>query len=90
MGSTNISFRAEDATRDELDEIAASMDRDRSWVINEAITNYLELHRWQRAKIEAGIAATNAGRTLSTEEVRDRLARLHAEKVATKKLIKAK
>ena len=90
MGSTNISFRTEEATRDELDEIAARADRDRSWVINQAIANYLELDRWQREKIEAGIAATNAGRTRSTEEVRDQLAKLHADTLAKKKPAKAK
>lgn len=84
MGITNISFRTEAAKRDELDKIAATMDRDRSWVINEALDNYLELHRWHLDHIKAGMAATAAGRTLSTEQVRANIARHHATTLARK------
>jgi predicted transcriptional regulator len=72
--STTISFRTEEAKRDELDRLAEALDRDRSWVINDAIEHYLDLQRWQMHEIEKGIVDTDAGRTLSTEQVRDLLA----------------
>ena len=41
-----ISFRTEEKVREELDRIARSLDRSRNWVINEAIANYIDLHKW--------------------------------------------
>ncbi len=79
MGTTNISFRTAESTRDELDQIAASLDRDRTWVINDALDSYIELRRWQKAEIERGIADSDAGRSFTLEQVRERLTQLHAE-----------
>jgi predicted transcriptional regulator len=79
MSTVSLSFRTAETTRDALDQIAKSVDRNRNWLINEAIENYLELHRWQIEHIEQSIRHTEAGgRTYSTGEVRSRLAR-HAE-----------
>ncbi len=33
--------------REALDAVASALDRDRSYVINEAIEAYLDIHRWQ-------------------------------------------
>jgi predicted transcriptional regulator len=44
-----ISFRADAAEIDELDALAAAQDRSRSYLINEAIRNYIELHAYQDA-----------------------------------------
>ena len=79
MGTTNISFRTAESTRDELDQIATSLGRDRTWVINDAIESYIEFRRWQQAEIEKGIADSDAGRVLTVEQVRERLAQFHAE-----------
>jgi len=79
MSTVSLSFRTAETTRDTLDEIAKSLDRNRNWLINQAIENYLELHRWQIEHIEQSIRHTDAGgRTYSTGEVRSRLAK-HAE-----------
>jgi RHH-type transcriptional regulator, rel operon repressor / antitoxin RelB len=90
MGAHNtISFRIPDEKKDELDRIAESFDRDRSWVINEAIDGYLDLYRWQLDHIDKAIRNVNAGsRTSSTEEIRGRLAKRNAE--ARKKVAKNK
>ena len=77
---TTISFRTEEKKRDELDVIAANMDRDRSWVINEALEQYLELKRWQAEHIAQGIRDSNEGRTYSTEEVLAKIEQLHLER----------
>ena len=73
MVTTNISFRIEEGKRDQLDQIATSIDRDRSWVINEAIENYIELHEWQLDEIRQGMADTDAGRTVSLDQARKRM-----------------
>jgi predicted transcriptional regulator len=78
--TTVVSVRTEDSTIEKLDEIAASEDRNRNWVINEAINQYLELHEWQLEHIKKGIADTDAGHTLTLEEVRARIYAHHAAK----------
>ena len=78
--SISLSFRTEEETRDQLDQIATSLDRNRNWVINEAIENYLELYKWQLEHIEQGIRDSERGRTFTTQEVRARILKAHAKK----------
>ena len=73
--SIALSFRTEETTRDKLDRIAESLNRNRNWVINEAIAAYLDLHRWQMEHIEQGLRDIEDGRTYSTSQVRARLAK---------------
>jgi RHH-type transcriptional regulator, rel operon repressor / antitoxin RelB len=81
MGAHNtISFRIPEEKKYELDRIAESIDRDRSWVINEAIDSYLDLNRWQLEHIDKAIRNAEAGgRTYSSEEIRERLAKRKTE-----------
>lgn len=65
----SITFRTEQAKREALDKIAQFMDRDRSYVLNEAIENYLDLYEWQIREIEAGLAEADAGEFASDAEV---------------------
>jgi predicted transcriptional regulator len=80
-----LSFRTEESVRDELDKIAENLDRNRNWVINEAINNYLALYRWQIDHIEQGMRDSDAGRTHSPEEIRAHFAKRHAEARKTAK-----
>jgi predicted transcriptional regulator len=73
-----LSFRTDDAIREQLDRIAKSLDRNRNWVINEAIQNYLELHRAQIEAIHRGEEDIRAGRWHTTEQVREHLDVLNA------------
>ncbi len=73
--SISLSFRTEEEKRDQLDRLAESLDRNRNWVINEAIDAYLDLHKWQLEQIERGIRDTQEGRVYSTAQVRARLAK---------------
>ncbi|MGL4637558.1 MAG: CopG family ribbon-helix-helix protein [Beijerinckiaceae bacterium] len=54
---------------DRLDQLAASTDRSRNWLLNRAFEDYLALQEWQIGKIEAGIAAADAGDFASDDEV---------------------
>jgi len=80
--SISLSFRTEEQVRDQLDRIAESLDRNRNWVINEAIGNYVEQYAWQLAEIAKGEADLKAERIISTEQLRSRL-RSRAKKKAS-------
>ncbi len=68
-----ISFRAGTEKIDALDSLAAAQDRPRSYLINEAITNYIELHAYQDALVQKGLEEMRKGRVVSHEEVVNRL-----------------
>lgn len=65
-----ISVRMSDKDRKALDRIAKAQNRDRSFIINEAVRNYLELQEWQVAKIKQGLREADAGKFVSEDEVR--------------------
>jgi len=69
MAKENVTFRLDPEKRDALDAIAAGMDRDRSYVLNEAIDVYLEMQQWQLQEIQKGMAEADAGVFASEEEV---------------------
>ncbi len=69
MAKETIAFRLDEDKRVALDAIAQSLDRDRSYVINEAIENYLEVHQWQIEEIKKAIAEADAGKFASEEKV---------------------
>jgi len=70
-----ISFRAVAEKIDALDSLAAAQDRPRSYLINEAISNYIELHAYQDALVRMGLEEMRKGRVVSHEEVVKRLKR---------------
>jgi len=82
--SVTLSIRAEEETLQALDQIAKSLDRNRNWLINEAIKNYLELHQWQIEQVRRGVADAEAGRTLSHEQVKKRILERHAKTLKSK------
>jgi predicted transcriptional regulator len=69
MKQANISFRADAGKVESLDSIAAALDRDRSYVLNEAIAAYLELYQWQMKHIKKGLKQADAGQFATDEEV---------------------
>lgn len=70
-----ISFRALAEKIDALDSLAAAQDRSRSYLINEAITNYIELHAYQEALVRKGLEEMRKGRVVSHEDIVKRLKR---------------
>ncbi|RCJ39702.1 CopG family transcriptional regulator [Nostoc minutum NIES-26] len=70
MSKENITFRIDSKKKVTLDTIAAGINRDRSYVLNEAIDAYLEIHQWQIEEIQKGIAEANAGEFASDAEVK--------------------
>jgi predicted transcriptional regulator len=64
-----ISFRLESDKRKALDAVATALDRDRSYILNQAIDAYLDVHRWQIEHIREGLRQADAGEFASDAEV---------------------
>lgn len=69
MTRESVTFRLDAEKRTELDAVAKALDRDRSYVLNQAVGAYLEAHRWQLDHIHEGIRQADAGEFASDEEV---------------------
>jgi predicted transcriptional regulator len=76
MGATEkLSVFAPSQKIDALDSVAAAQDRPRSYLINEAITNYIQLHAYQDALVHKGLEDMRRGLVVSHEQVVKRLKR---------------
>lgn len=64
-----ISFRADAETVEALDAIASAKDRSRSYLINEAIGNYIELHEYQDALVHQGLEEMRKGNVVAHADV---------------------
>ena len=70
MDKQTISFRLESDQLSALDALADSMDRDRSYLLSEAVRAFLQTQQWQLQQIEAGIADADAGRVVDHQKVK--------------------
>ena len=64
-----ISFRAAADKINTLDSLAAAQDRPRSYLINEAISNYIELHTYQDSLVRKGLEEVDRGHVVTHDEV---------------------
>jgi predicted transcriptional regulator len=70
MSLDTISFRLETQKREALDAVASALDRDRSYIIKEAIEAYLDVHRWQAEHIREGLRQAKAGKFATDIEMK--------------------
>jgi predicted transcriptional regulator len=75
-----ITFRLDADKKKALDAVAAGLDRDRSYVLNEAIRSYLEIYRWQVEHVKEGLRQADAGLFASDAEVSGVFAKLRKSK----------
>ena len=75
-----ISFRTDAERIDALDSLAAAQDRSRSYVINEAINNYIELHAYHDQLVRKGLEQMRQGKTVSQDALMMRLKKTHASR----------
>lgn len=68
-----ISFRAVAKKIDTLDSLAAAQERSRSYLINQAISNYIELHTYQDELVRKGLEEMRQGRVVRHQDVVRRL-----------------
>jgi predicted transcriptional regulator len=64
-----VSVRLRPAINKELGKIGAALDRPKSWLIEQALNDYVETQKWQIAAIEEGIREADAGLTIPHKEV---------------------
>ena len=74
MPLKTITFRVPDDRLQALDALAEVQQRDRSFVLNEAVSQYLLLNDYHRELIEEGIRQDDAGLSVPNEAVLQQLA----------------
>jgi predicted transcriptional regulator len=78
---SNVSVNIKDQKIQEIDQLAETFDRDRSWVINDALDDYLAKQRGIIAAIREAVAEADANPEAGTphDEVVDKARRLLKE-----------
>ena len=71
MEKQTVSFRLASDKVSALDALADSLDRDRTYLLGEAVQAYLDTQQWHLEQIRAGIADADAGR--AAEDMLDRI-----------------
>ena len=67
--TTVFSVRVPLAIKEKLESIAEAMDRPRSWVVNDALEQYIVEQAWQIEAIKEGIVAADRGEVVPHEDV---------------------
>jgi len=70
-----MTLRIDPSKKKALDAIATGLDRDRSYVLNQAIDSYLETHRWQVIHIKEGLRQAQKKRFAAEAQVKSAFAR---------------
>jgi RHH-type transcriptional regulator, rel operon repressor / antitoxin RelB len=64
----SVTVRLDEDTVAFLDRLAEVEERDRSYLIKQAVANFVRLHRWQIEEIKKAVKEADAGLFLSDEE----------------------
>jgi len=64
-----VSVRLKPELNDQVTAIAQAFDRPKSWVIEQAIKDFVAVQAWQMAAIDEGIQAADAGRLVAHDDV---------------------
>lgn len=68
MERLNVTCRIPKDAVESLDKLGALVDRDRSYLINQAITQYVANQKWQIEEVERAIAEADAGKVVSYDD----------------------
>ena len=66
-----ISFQIESDKLDALDALAEALDRDRTYLLNEAVSAYLDVQQWQLEHIKASIKQGDAERLIDHRKIKN-------------------
>ena len=69
MALRTVTFRVPEEKLLDLDSVATVQQRDRTFVLNEALNQYLSLQEYHRELIEEGVHQDEAGDLIPHEEV---------------------
>jgi predicted transcriptional regulator len=75
-----ISFRMRSDAVETLDALAETMDRDRTYLLNEAVEHYLELNEYHIKLIKKGLRAAERGDFVPDAEMKKLMARMRRAK----------
>jgi RHH-type transcriptional regulator, rel operon repressor / antitoxin RelB len=64
-----VSVSLDRTYREELDKMGKRLERDRSYLVNEAVGSYLARLRWEEEHIKEGLRQARAGGFATEEEV---------------------
>lgn len=70
MDKQTITFRADPRKVKALDRLARALDRDRSYLLNAAVEQYLSVQQYHLDEIEKGLEEARAGKLLDYDEVK--------------------
>ncbi len=74
--NTTVSFRIATAKVEALGRLASLQDRDRSYILNEAVEQYLALNDFHTEHIREGLRQAEQGELVSDEEAQAHMQRL--------------
>ena len=75
MEKQSVSFRLDTDKLSALDTLAGALDRDRTFLLTEAVTAYLDVQQWHIQQIKAGIRQADAGELIDHSQVKKLAAR---------------
>jgi predicted transcriptional regulator len=75
-----VSFRIRTEAVESLDALAETMDRDRTYLLNEAVERYLELNEYHIKLIKKGLRAAEAGDFVPDAEMKKLIGRMRRAK----------
>ena len=75
MEKANITVRLDTSKIEQLDAFAVAVDRDRSYLIKEAIDQYLEMKHRHANEVRKAIAEADAGQFVGEAEIEDLFAK---------------
>jgi predicted transcriptional regulator len=70
MDKQTISFRLDSDKVDALDVLAKALDRDRTYLLNEAVEAYLDVQQWHINHILAYMKQADSGRLTDHHEIK--------------------
>jgi predicted transcriptional regulator len=76
MSKALLTVRLDESRIAALDEVAGGLDRDRSYVVTQAIDAYLDTQAWQIGYIEEALSEAGAGQFATPDEVASTFRRL--------------
>jgi predicted transcriptional regulator len=75
MDKQTVSFRLDADKVDALDTLAKALDRDRTYLLNEAVAAYLDVQQWQLEHLSAAIKQADTGQLIGHGEVKQMASR---------------
>jgi len=80
MEKQTVSFRLDSDKVSALDALASALDRDRTYLLNEAVAAYLDVQQWQIEHIKASVRQADEDRLMDHQQVRKMAAKWRRRK----------